>query len=149
MRVVLQRVKQAVVRVDGAVVGAIGTGLLVFLGIAKGDGEKEADYLVEKVVALRIFEDRDGKMNINVEEAGGEVLVVSQFTLYGDCRKGRRPSFDRASPPVEANGLYEYFVQRMRLAGVSVKTGVFQAAMEVELLNDGPVTMLLDSEKVI
>lgn len=145
MRVVIQRVKDARVEVNSQVTGAIGLGLLVLLGIAKTDTEKDADYLVEKVLHIRIFPDSDGKMNRNVAEAGGSLLVVSQFTLYGDCRKGRRPSFDLAASPQEAAGLYEYFVKAARQGAVPVETGVFQASMQVYLVNDGPVTLVCDS----
>src|SRR5580698_11668661 len=145
MRVVIQRVKQARVEVDGQVTGAIGPGLLVLLGIAKTDSEKDAEYLVEKVLHLRIFPDSDGKMNCNVEEAGGSLLVVSQFTLYGDCRKGRRPSFDLAASPQDAFDLYQYFITLARKSPVTVETGVFQATMQVCLINDGPVTLICDS----
>jgi D-tyrosyl-tRNA(Tyr) deacylase len=131
--------------VDGQVAGAIGPGLLVLLGIAKADSEKEAEYLVEKVLGVRIFPDKDGKMNRNVREAGGSLLVVSQFTLYGDCRRGRRPSFDLAASPQEASRLYEYFVNAARKSTVPVETGVFQASMQVHLVNDGPVTIICDS----
>jgi D-tyrosyl-tRNA(Tyr) deacylase len=133
--------------VDGEVTGEIGAGLLVLLGVSKTDAETAADYLVEKIVGLRIFEDAEGKMNLSVQEAGGAVLVVSQFTLYGDVRRGRRPSFDAAARPEEARRLYEYFVARIRAAGLRCETGQFQAMMEVELVNSGPVTVLLDSEK--
>jgi D-tyrosyl-tRNA(Tyr) deacylase len=142
MRVVIQRVKQARVDVDGQVTGAIGPGLLVLLGIAKADSEGAAEYLVEKVLHLRIFPDSGGKMNLNVAEAGGSLLVVSQFTLYGDCRKGRRPSFDLAASPQQAARLYEYFVNTARKSAVPVETGVFQASMQVYLVNDGPVTII-------
>src|ERR1019366_4109600 len=142
MRVVIQRVKQARVEVDGQVTGAIGPGLLVLLGIAKTDSQKDAEYLVEKVLGIRIFPDSDGKMNRNIGEAGGSLLVVSQFTLYGDCRKGRRPSFDLAASPQQAAGLYEYFVNTARKSAVPVQTGVFQASMQVHLVNDGPVTII-------
>jgi D-tyrosyl-tRNA(Tyr) deacylase len=145
MRVVIQRVKQARVEVDGQVTGAIGPGLLVLLGIAKTDSQKDAEYLVEKVLGIRIFPDSDGKMNRNIGEAGGSLLVVSQFTLYGDCRKGRRPSFDLAASPQQAAGLYEYFVNTARKSAVPVQTGVFQASMQVHLVNDGPVTIICDS----
>src|ERR1700733_538626 len=146
MRVVIQRVKEARVEVAGVVTGAIGLGLLVLLGIARTDSEKDADYLLEKLVHLRIFPDPDGKMNLNIAEAGGSLLLVSQFTLYGDCRKGRRPSFDRAAPPDMAQTLYSYFVESARRGPVPVETGIFQAHMEVHLINDGPVTILLDSD---
>lgn len=145
MRMVIQRVNQARVEVDGQVTGAIGPGLLVLLGIAKTDSEKDAEYLVEKTLGIRIFPDAYGKMNRNVAEAGGSLLVVSQFTLYGDCRKGRRPSFDLAAGPQEAARLYEYFVNRARKGAVPVETGVFQASMQVHLVNDGPVTIVCDS----
>jgi len=145
MRVVLQRVKQAHVEVAGQVTGAIGPGLLVLLGIAKTDTARAAEYLVEKILGLRIFPDSDGKMNRNVVEAGGSLLVVSQFTLYGDCRKGRRPSFDLAAGAAQAAALYETFVNLARSSAVPVETGVFQAAMQVHLVNDGPVTLICDS----
>jgi D-tyrosyl-tRNA(Tyr) deacylase len=136
------------VTVGSNVAGEIGPGLLVLLGVAKGDTEPAADYLVEKILGLRIFEDSDSKMNLSVQDAGGAVLVVSQFTLYGDVRRGKRPSFDAAARPEEARALYEYFVARVRAAGVRCETGQFQAMMEVELVNSGPVTILLDSEKL-
>jgi D-tyrosyl-tRNA(Tyr) deacylase len=145
MRVVIQRVRQARVEVDGQVTGSIGTGLLVLLGIAKTDLERDAEYLIEKGLHLRIFPDNDGKMNRNVEEVGGSLLVVSQFTLYGDCRKGRRPSFDLAASPREAFDLYQYFITLARKSPVTVETGVFQATMQVCLINDGPVTLICDS----
>ena len=148
MRAVVQRVSRARVTVEGEVVGQIGLGLLVLLGVGEGDDEGAAEYLAEKTVGLRVFEDDAGKMNRSVAEAGGAVLVVSQFTLYGDVRKGKRPSFDRAAKPEAANRLYEHFVQRVRAAGVQCETGRFQAMMDVELVNDGPVTILLDSERV-
>ena len=147
MRIVVQRVREAAVTVDGTVVGSIGRGLLVLLGIEHADARKEADYLVGKTAGLRIFRDEDGKMNRSVTDVGGSVLVVSQFTLYGDCRKGRRPSFVEAAAPAVANALYERFVQRLRATGVAVQTGQFGAMMAVELVNDGPVTLILDSEK--
>jgi D-aminoacyl-tRNA deacylase len=145
MRTVIQRVKEARVEVDGAVTGAIGTGLLVLLGVARDDSEKDAVFLAEKTVGLRIFPDDEGRMNRSVVEAGGGILVVSQFTLYGDVRRGRRPSFDEAAPPELANRLYEYYVGLLRAKGVRVETGVFQAMMSVHLVNDGPVTILCDS----
>jgi D-aminoacyl-tRNA deacylase len=135
------------VTVDGDIVGEIGAGLLVLLGVNKADNEAAADYLVEKIVGLRIFEDAEGKMNLSVQDSGGAVLVVSQFTLYGDVRRGKRPSFDAAARPEEAKKLYEYFVGKIRGAGLRCETGQFQAMMEVELVNSGPVTILLDSEK--
>ena len=146
MKLVIQRVKEASVVIEGAVAGAIGTGLLVFVGIAHSDTEQDADYLVEKLLGLRIFPDEDGKMNRNVQEAGGAVLLVSQFTLYADCRRGRRPSFDQAALPDRALALYGYFVAQARRGPVPVETGVFQATMQVHLVNNGPVTILMDSE---
>src|SRR5581483_10848478 len=137
MRIVLQRVKRASVEVAGEIVGEIGPGLLLLLGVTHGDTRSDADFLVEKTVNLRIFSDEAGKMNRSVKEVGGGILVVSQFTLYGDCRKGRRPAFDAAAPPELARELYEYFVERMRAQDVPVGTGVFQASMQVELVNDG------------
>jgi D-tyrosyl-tRNA(Tyr) deacylase len=145
MRVVVQRVTYARVEVDGAVVGEIGRGLLVLLGVAKGDAAADADYLAAKVSQLRIFADDTGKMNRSVGEAGGAMLVVSQFTLYGDTRKGRRPGFDAAALPEDARVLYEYFVEAVRKTGLRVETGVFQADMAVSLLNDGPVTFIVES----
>jgi len=136
------------VTVDGNVVGEIGSGLLVLLGVSKTDSEAAADYLVEKITGLRIFEDTEGKMNLSVQDSGGALLVVSQFTLYGDVRRGKRPSFDEAARPEEARRLYEYFVGKVRAAGLRCETGQFQAMMEVELVNSGPVTILLDSEKI-
>jgi len=136
------------VTVDGNVTGEIGPGLLVLLGVSKGDHEPAADYLVEKIVGLRIFEDAEGKMNLSVQDSGGAVLVVSQFTLYGDVRRGKRPSFDTAARPDEAKRLYEYFVGKVRAAGLHCETGQFQTMMEVELVNSGPVTIILDSEKL-
>ncbi len=147
MRAVVQRVKKAEVRVDGGVVGRIGHGLVVLVGIGKGDTPDAAKALAEKIVSLRIFDDAQGRMNRSLLEAGGGLLCVSQFTLYGDCRKGRRPSYDRAAPPEDARVLYEAFVESLRALGASVETGQFQAMMEVELVNDGPVTLLLDTEK--
>jgi D-tyrosyl-tRNA(Tyr) deacylase len=147
MRAVVQRVSRAKVTVGDEVIGEIGKGLLVLLGVAQEDNQEAADYLVDKVIGLRVFEDADGKMNLSVADAGGAVLVVSQFTLYGDVRRGKRPSFDRAARPERANELYEYFVGKVRAAGLRCETGRFQAMMDVELVNDGPVTILLDSEK--
>ncbi len=134
--------------VDGNTVGEIGAGLLVLLGVGKNDTESAADYLVEKIIGLRIFEDTEGKMNLSVQDAAGAVLVVSQFTLHGDVRRGKRPSFDAAARPDEAKRLYEYFIDKVRAAGIHCETGQFQAMMEVELVNSGPVTILLDSEKI-
>jgi D-tyrosyl-tRNA(Tyr) deacylase len=147
MRAVVQRVSRARVSVGNDVVGAIGPGLLVLLGVARDDHEADADYLAGKIMGLRVFEDAGGKMNRAVGEAEGSVLVVSQFTLYGDVRHGKRPSFDAAAPPGKALSLYEYFVERIRAAGLRCETGKFQEMMEVELVNDGPVTILLDSSK--
>jgi D-aminoacyl-tRNA deacylase len=147
MRAVVQRVSRCRVTVEGNVVAEIGTGLLVLLGVSKADTEAAADYLVEKIIGLRICEDAEGKMNLSVQDRGGAVLVVSQFTLYGDVRRGKRPSFDAAARPEEAKRLYEYFVDRIGAAGLRCETGQFQAMMEVELVNSGPVTVLLDSEK--
>lgn len=148
MRAVVQRVKHCRVFVDGNTVGKIGPGLLVLLGVSRTDDEAAADYLAEKIVGLRIFEDDQEKMNLSVQDKRGEVLVVSQFTLYGDVRRGRRPSFDAAARPEDARRLYEYFVVKMRSFGVRCETGQFQAMMDVELVNQGPVTILLDSEKL-
>lgn len=147
MRAVVQRVSRAQVSVGEEVVGKIEAGLLVLLGVAKHDGRSDAEYLAGKVVGLRVFEDEDGKMNRSVVEIGGSVLAVSQFTLYGDVRKGKRPSFDEAAPPQVANELCEHFVQKVHDAGVPCETGRFQATMQVELVNDGPVTILLDSKR--
>ncbi len=147
MRAVLQRVKQARVEVDQAVVGAIERGILVFVGIARSDTAADAEYLVDKLSALRIFHDENGKLNRNVREIGGSVLLVSQFTLYGDCSRGRRPSFDDAAPAAQARELYEYVVQLTRQTGIPVQTGLFQATMAVHLENDGPVTLIIDSAK--
>jgi D-tyrosyl-tRNA(Tyr) deacylase len=147
MRAVVQRVSRGQVTVRGEVVGRIERGLLVLLGVAGTDKEADADYLADKIAGLRIFEDDAGKMNRSVGDAGGAVLVVSQFTLYGDVRRGKRPSFDAAAPPEQARRLYEYFAERIRAAGLRCETGRFQAMMQVELVNDGPVTILLDSGK--
>lgn len=145
MRAVIQRVTRAQVRVGEEVVGKIGPGIVVLLGVAKTDTKEDADYLAAKILGLRIFDDENGKMNLSLAETHGSILAVSQFTLYGDVRKGRRPSFDEAAPPQLARELYEYFVGRIREAGVTCETGRFQAMMQVELVNDGPVTILLDS----
>ncbi|MGO9648481.1 MAG: D-aminoacyl-tRNA deacylase [Terriglobales bacterium] len=147
MRVVVQRVGRARVTVNGETTGEIGLGLLVLLGVGAGDTRTAADYLVEKTIGLRIFEDAGGKMNLSVAEVGGALLVVSQFTLYGDARRGKRPSFDGAAPPEQARELYEYFVAKVRASGVRSETGCFQETMRVELVNEGPVTILLDSAK--
>ena len=149
MRAVLQRVTRAAVRVEGATVGEIGAGVLVLLGIARDDTREDARYLLEKIVSLRIFEDTEGRMNLSLADTGGALLVVSQFTLYGDARRGRRPSWSEAAPPEVAEPLYEFFVSEARkvLSG-RVETGGFRRMMEVELVNDGPVTILLDSRKL-
>lgn len=144
----MQRVSRCRVQVGGEVVGQIGHGLLVLLGVGKADDQSAADYLVDKILGLRIFEDDQEKMNLSIQDKSGEMLVVSQFTLFGDVRRGRRPSFDGAARPDEAKRLYEYFVSKVREAGVRCETGRFQAMMDVELVNRGPVTILLDSEKV-
>jgi D-aminoacyl-tRNA deacylase len=147
MRAVIQRVSRAKVTVASGVTGEIGPGLLVLLGVGVEDAAADADYLADKILGLRIFEDEDGKMNRSVVDLGGAVLVVSQFTLHGDVRKGKRPSFDDAARPDKACRLYEYFVQRIRTTGMRCETGRFQEMMQVELVNEGPVTILLDSEK--
>lgn len=147
MRAVIQRVSRAKVTVDSEITGEIGRGLLVLLGVSTSDTDSDADYLADKTVGLRIFEDLEGKMNLSVIDIGGAILAVSQFTLYGDARKGRRPSFDSAARPEQAKRLYDYFVERIRAAGLKCATGRFQAEMQVELVNDGPVTILLDSTK--
>jgi D-tyrosyl-tRNA(Tyr) deacylase len=145
MRLVVQRVTEASVTVNNGTTGSIRTGLLVFLGVSRTDTVEDADYLTGKLLGLRIFPDADGKMNRDVREAGGSLLIVSQFMLYGDCRKGRRPSFDRAAPPEQAQDLYNYFVESAKRGPVPVETGVFQAMMQVHIVNDGPVTILMDS----
>jgi len=147
MRAVVQRVSTASVTVEGRVVGEIGPGLVVLLGVAAGDAASDADYLAEKIAGLRIFEDADGKMNRSVADVGGAVLAISQFTLYGDVRRGKRPSFDDAARPEHARKLYEYFVEQIRSRGLHCETGQFQAIMSVALVNQGPVTILLDSTK--
>ncbi len=147
MRAVVQRVSRASVRVNAETVGKIERGLVVLLGIAAGDTREAADYLAEKVASLRVFTDREGKMNLAVGEVQGAVLAVSQFTLYGDVRRGRRPSYIRAAAPEEAEPLYEYFLKALRGRGFPVESGVFRAMMELELVNDGPVTILVDSER--
>jgi len=148
MRAVVQRVRRASVSVDGQVVSSIGAGLLVLVGVASDDNESDADFLADKVANLRIFRDDEGKMNRSVKETGGQVLAVSQFTLLGDVRKGRRPSFISACEPERANALYEYFCRKVREQGLECGTGKFQAMMDVELVNDGPVTILLDSKRL-
>ncbi len=147
MRAVVQRVSEAAVVVDGQEISRIGTGLLVLLGVEIGDTEKEGAFLADKIINLRIFPDAAGKMNLSVSEIGGEILIVSQFTIVGDCRKGRRPSYSGASPPERARDLCDLFNKELRARGIEVKTGEFQAMMKVSLINDGPVTLLLDSRK--
>lgn len=148
MRAVVQRVRRACVTVDRRVVGSVGQGLLVLLGVGRADTEEDVAYVAGKIRNLRLFTDAAGKMNLSVAEAGGAVLVVSQFTLLGDCRRGRRPSYAEAAAPERANALYEAVVERLRQDGLPVQTGEFRAMMEVDLVNDGPVTVLLDSERV-
>jgi D-aminoacyl-tRNA deacylase len=147
MRAVIQRVHRAKVSADGRPSGEIGKGLLVLLGVGRADAEKDADFLLEKILRLRIFEDGEGKLNLSLEDIGGALMVVSQFTLYADCRRGRRPSFTEAAPPEQARALYEYFLSRARATGLPLAAGVFQATMEVESVNFGPVTILLDTAK--
>ena len=147
MRAVVQRVSRARVTVDGEITGEIGLGLLVLLGVGRDDTNSDATYLAGKIAGLRVFEDGQGKMNLSVLDAGGSVLAVSQFTLYGDVRRGKRPSFDEAAAPEKARQLYEFFVEQIRAAGLRCETGRFQETMKVELVNEGPVTILLDSGK--
>jgi D-aminoacyl-tRNA deacylase len=147
MRAVVQRVSRAKVTINGGITGEIGPGLLVLLAVGREDTEADVHYMVEKIAGLRIFEDQDGKMNRSVAEVAGSVLTVSQFTLYGDVRRGKRPSFDAAAPPESARRFYELFVARIRAAGLRCETGRFQEMMQVELVNEGPVTILLDSGK--
>ncbi len=147
MRAVVQRVSRTSVKVGDEITGEIGKGLLVLLGVAREDTAADADYLAEKIAGLRIFEDDAGKMNLSVRDVGGAILAVSQFTLFGDVRRGKRPSFDAAAPPERARELYEYFVERVRALGLRCETGRFQQMMQVELINTGPVTILVDSEK--
>lgn len=149
MRAVVQRVDCASVTVDGSVTGKVNKGLLVLLGVAEGDTDKDLNYIVDKVTGLRIFEDENEKMNLSVQDVGGEILAVSQFTLCGDCRKGKRPSFDKAAKPDIANAYYERFVDACREKNIHVETGIFRAHMLVELVNNGPVTILLDSTKLL
>jgi D-tyrosyl-tRNA(Tyr) deacylase len=145
MRVLIQRVSRAEVRVDQKVEGRIGPGIVALIGIAVPDSYKDADYLADKLIHLRIFSDQNGRMNLSAMDTGAGLLLISQFTIYGDCRKGRRPGFDAAAGPDRARELYEYFVDKVRQSGLLTQTGVFQAHMEVELINDGPVTLLLES----
>lgn len=146
MKAVIQRVSKAKVEVNGKTVGEIGHGIVVLLGVEKGDREAEADWLAEKIINLRIFEDDGGKMNLALPEIGGSLLIISQFTLAGNCAKGRRPSFETVAPPAEANRLYEYFINKAMAFGVPVETGIFQAMMAVSLVNDGPVTFILERQ---
>jgi D-aminoacyl-tRNA deacylase len=148
MRAVVQRVKEARVEIEGNVVGEISKGLLVFLGVGEKDTEKECEYMANKIINLRIFPDADDLMNLSILDIKGDVLVVSQFTLWGDCRKGRRPSFIEAARPEKANMLYEHFIFIIKGMGIKVATGKFQEMMDVHLINDGPVTILLDSDKI-
>lgn len=147
MRAVIQRVKRASVYVNGDLISSISRGLLVLLGVSECDTETDAKYLAEKTIGLRIFEDPTEKMNLSVSDVNGEIMVISQFTLYGDCRKGRRPSFTSAAQPAKAEELYNYYISVLSDMGITPKTGIFQACMQVELINDGPVTILLDSKK--
>ena len=147
MKAVVQRVSQSAVHVDNKEISKIGTGLMVLLGVQEDDEEKDADFLAEKIINLRIFEDDNGRMNISLKDIGGQLLVVSQFTLLGDCRKGRRPSFIKAAKPEKASFLYEYFIEKTRSLGIDTRTGVFQAMMEVSLTNSGPVTLLIDTRE--
>jgi len=149
VRGVVQRVSEASVRVDGEVVGSIGPGLVVLVAVGSGDVERDADYLADKILNLRVFPDEAGQMNRSVLDLSGGLLVVSQFTLFGDVREGRRPSYSNAAPPEEASRLYEHFVSRLRPSGLKVATGVFRALMDVALVNQGPITILLDSRKVL
>ncbi len=146
MRAVVQRVSQGEVSVNGEITGSIAKGLMVLLGVHRDDSEKEADYLADKISTLRIFEDDDDKMNLSLKDVGGSMLVVSQFTLYGDCRKGRRPSFIEAAPPENADRLYNAFIDSVRFKGIRVETGRFQTHMDVTLTNDGPVTLIVESK---
>lgn len=147
MRAVVQRVKKSSCRVDNEIVGKIDKGLLLLLGIGQDDNEKDLDYLVDKVLGLRIFSDEDGKMNLSLEDIGGQILIISQFTLYGDARKGKRPSFSKSSSPELGEKYYNQFIDKVKSKGIKTETGIFGAHMDIELINDGPVTILLDSKK--
>ena len=146
MRVLIQRVKEAEVKVDGQIIGQIAQGMLIFLGVARNDSKVSADYLIKKITELRIFEDSQGKMNLSAQEVGGQFLVVSQFTLYGNCDRGRRPSFDEAADPAKGEELYNHFVTQLKATKARVETGQFRAMMDVSLINDGPVTFIMDSK---
>ncbi len=148
MRAVVQRVSLGEVTVEEKITGSIGKGFVVLLGVGQGDTQKDADYIADKVANLRVFEDEQGKMNLSLSDVGGSVLAISQFTLYGDCRKGRRPGFTQAADPDQAKTLYDYFTERLRQQGFEVQEGIFQADMLVKIYNDGPVTMLLDSKRL-
>ncbi len=147
MRAVIQLVKESHVTVDQKITGEIGEGFLILLGVNQDDSERQATYLADKISTLRVFQDENAKMNLSLLDTGGSALVVSQFTLYGDCRKGRRPSYSKAAKPEFANKLYEFFIEQLRTKGITVETGTFQAMMEVTLVNDGPVTLFIDSDK--
>jgi len=147
MRAVVQRVSKAQVNIEGDISGKIGEGLVVFLGICSQDSETDINWLADKIVHLRIFNDKNSKMNLSLTDIGGEMLIISQFTLYGDCRKGRRPGFSTAAPPDLAKPLYEHFIEKVKQMGIKTATGIFQAEMQVALINDGPVTLMLDSKK--
>lgn len=149
MRAVIQRVSRASVKVDGNTLGSIGCGLLIFLGVGEGDTEADLRYIADKAAGLRIFSDENGKMNLSIVDVGGDALVISQFTLYGDCRKGKRPSFSKSMEPEAANKMYEQFIEDFKSRGIRTEHGEFGADMKVELLNDGPVTILLDSSKIL
>ncbi len=149
MRAVVQRVKKGSVEIKEKEIGKIEKGLIILLGVGQNDSEKDAEYLTEKIVNLRIFEDKEGKMNLSVKDINGQILIISQFTLYGDCKKGRRPSFISAALPDKAVKLYDYFLKNIKNCGLKIETGEFQAMMLVKIFNDGPVTIILDSEKLI
>ena len=149
MRAVVQRVKKGSVEIEEKEIGKIEKGLIILLGVGQNDSEKDAEHLIEKIVNLRIFEDEEGKMNLSVKDINGQILIISQFTLYGDCKKGRRPSFISAALPDKAVKLYDYFVKNIKNCGLKIETGEFQAMMLVKIFNDGPVTIILDSEKLI